>query len=58
MPYVYILRKTGSTFEVKCVNICYSIGKCLGGGDTDEIEIVMMKRHGRLDIIITAYPCS
>ena len=56
-PYVYILPKTGSTFLVKCVNIGYSIGKYLGGGDTDELEFVMMKRHGRLDMI-TAYPCS
>ena len=56
-PYFFILPKTGSTFKVKCVNIAYSIGKCLRGGDNDELEIVMMKRHGRLDII-TAYPCS
>ena len=39
VPYVYILPKTGSAFKVKCVNICYSIGKLLGGGDTDEMEI-------------------
>ena len=56
-PYVYILLKTGSAFKVKCVNIGYSIEKYLGEGDTDELEIVMMKSHGRLDII-TAYPCS
>ena len=56
VAYVYILPKTSSSFKVKCVNIGYSIAKCLGG-DTNELEIVMMKRHGRWDII-TAYPCS
>ena len=35
-PYVYILPKTSSAFKVKCVNIGYSIGKYLGGGDTNE----------------------
>ena len=57
VPYVYILPKNGSVFKVRYINIGYSIGKSLGGCDTDQLEIVMVKTSGRWDII-TAYPCS
>ena len=57
VPYVYILPKTSSVFKVRYVNIGYGIGISLGGKETDDMEIVMMKRSGRWDIV-TAYPCS
>ena len=57
VPYVYILPKNGRVFKVRYVNIGYSVGKSLGGCDTDQVEIVMVKTSGRWDII-TAYPCS
>ena len=57
VPYVYILPKNGSVFKVRYINIGYSIGKSLGGCDTDQLEIIMVKTSGRWDII-TAYPCS
>ena len=55
VPYVYILPKNGSVFKVRYINIGYSIGKSLGGCDTDQLEIVMVKTSGRWEII-TAYP--
>ena len=57
VPYVYILPKNDGAFKVRYVNIGYSIGKALGGCDTNQLEIVMVKRSGRWDTI-TAYPCS
>ena len=51
VPYVYILPKNGSVFKVRYINIGYSIGKSLGGCDTDQLEIVMVKTSGRWDII-------
>ena len=57
VPFVYILPKNGRVFKVRYINIGYSIGKSLGGCDTDQLEIIMVKTSGRWDII-TAYPCS
>ena len=55
--YVYRLLKTSSVFKLRYVNIGYGIGISLGGKQTDDMEIVMVKTSGRWDII-TAYPCS
>ena len=56
LMFIYCL-KTAAPFKVRYVNIGYSIGKALGGCDTNQLEIVIVKRSGRWDIII-AYPCS
>ena len=57
VPSVYILPKTCSAFKVRYVNIGYSIGKSLGGCDTNQLKIPMVKTSGRWDII-TVYACS
>ena len=55
--YVYRLLKTSSVFKLRYVNIGYGIGISLGGKETDDMEIIMVKSSGRWDII-TAYPGS
>ena len=51
------IAQNGSVFKVRYINIGYSIEKSLGGCDTDQLEIIMVKTSGHWDII-TAYPCS